>query len=208
VYGLSDRIPFTEDDAATGPLSPYAASKRAGELMAHAFHHIHGLPVAILRFFTVYGPRGRPDMAMASFSEAIRAGRPIRLHGEETERDFTFIDDIVDGVRGAVDWVRATRGFDTFNLGRSEPVRVRKLIELLSAELGSEAKVVMGELQPGESRRTAADVEKARRAFGYDPKVSLAEGVRRWVEWLDRSDEAAPLLARHERPEGKPRLPT
>jgi UDP-glucuronate 4-epimerase len=164
--------------------------------MAAAFHHIHGLPMALLRFFTVYGPRGRPDMAFARFTEALRLGGALRLHGETTERDFTYIDDIVDGVLGAADWVAQTRGFDTFNLGRSEPVRVRRLIELLSEALAERAQIELGSLQPGESLRTAADVEKARLSFGYAPKISLEEGVRRWVAWVDGSPEAPPHLRR------------
>ena len=194
VYGATEHIPFREDDSADLPLSPYAASKRGGELMAHAYHHLHGLPVAVLRFFTVYGPRGRPDMAFAKFTGAMQRGEPISLHGEQTERDFTFIDDIVDGVVGAIGWTRKTRGFDTFNLGRSEPVRVRRVIETLAKELGVEPKVVLGELQPGESPATAADVSKARAAFGYEPKVSLEEGVAAWVRWL-ATDEAPPDLS-------------
>ncbi len=195
VYGNSQAIPFREDDTAAQPLSPYAASKRSGELMAYALHQVHALPCAVLRFFTVYGPRGRPDMAFWTFTEALLAGREIRMHGETTERDFTFIDDIVDGVMGAIDWVRRTRGFDTFNLGRSEPVRVRRCIELLAAELGTTPKITLSELQPGESRVTFADVSKAGQRLGYAPRISLDEGVRRWVDWLRYSQEAPPALA-------------
>ena len=194
-YGDSRAIPFTEDDAAITPLSPYAASKRSGELMARALHEVHGLPIAILRFFTVYGPRGRPDMAFHTFSHALLAGHPIRLHGESTERDFTYIDDIVDGVMGAIRWVAESRTLDTFNLGRSEPIRVRRLVELLGAALGVEPNIVLGELQPGESRVTYADVSKAGRMLGYAPRVSLEEGVRRWVEWLRYSEEAPGALS-------------
>jgi UDP-glucuronate 4-epimerase len=195
-YGNSPRIPFCEDDPAVSPLSPYAASKRSGELMAHAFHHLHALPIAVLRFFTVYGPRGRPDMAFWTFTEALLRGQPIRLHGSDTERDFTYVDDIVDGVLGAVRWLGETRGHDTFNLGRSEPVRVRRLIELLGAALGRPPSIVEGELQAGESRTTFADVSRAAGALGYAPQVSLEEGVRRWVDWLSTSDEApGPLRA-------------
>lgn len=190
VYGGGATPPFREDDPAARPLSPYAASKRGSELMVHAYHHLHQLPVAVARFFTVYGPRGRPDMAMASFTRDLLRGRPIRLHGEETARDFTYVDDIVDGVMGALAWVRRTRGLDTFNLGRSEPVRVRRLIELLSAELGVSAQVTLGELGASEVPVTCADVSKAAAAFGYAPRVSLEEGVRRWVEWTRTSDEA------------------
>ena len=190
VYGRTAKVPFREDDHAGSPLSPYAASKRAGELMAAAFRQIHGLPVAILRFFTVYGPRGRPDMALHRFTEALRRGKPLPLYGETTERDFTYIDDIVDGVAGAMDWLVRTRGFDTFNLGRSEPVRVRRLIELLSKELGKKPEIVLGTLATSEALYTAANVDKAKSAFGYDPRVSLEEGVKRWVTWVDQSHEA------------------
>ncbi len=190
VYGNTKQIPFVEDDPAAEPLTPYAASKRSGELMAHAFHHVYGLPSAVLRFFTVYGPRGRPDMAFATFTRALRQGVSIRLHGEETKRDFTYIDDIVDGVLGATRWVLDGRGFGTFNLGRSEPVVVRRLIELLGDALGVVPNVELGQLQVGESEVTAADVSRAAAAFGYAPKVSLEEGVRRWVEWIDQSEEA------------------
>jgi UDP-glucuronate 4-epimerase len=196
VYGNTSSVPFREDDAAVEPLSPYAASKRAAELMVYAYHHLHQLPVAVLRFFTVYGPRGRPDMAFAKFTRALRQKEAIWLHGEETERDFTYIDDIVDGVVGAFDWVRETRGLGTFNLGRTQPVRVRRLIELMAKELGAEPIIRLGELQPGESRVTAADVTRARDAFGYEPKMSLEEGIRRWVQWVDESGEAPEELRR------------
>jgi len=189
VYGDSAKAPFREDDAAVTPLSPYAASKRAGELMAGVYNRLHGLPIAVLRFFTVYGPRGRPDMAVASFTRALRGGHTIRLHGEDTQRDFTYVDDIVSGVMGAVSWVRKERAFDVFNLGRSQPVHVRRLIELLAAALGIVPEITVAELEPGESRLTAADVSKAHAAFGYAPQVSLEQGIERWVRWLE-SDEA------------------
>lgn len=193
VYGKTKILPFREDDAANTPLSPYAASKRAGELMAYSFHEIHRLPVAILRFFTVYGPRGRPDMAFFKFTSALVEGRPIRLHGERTERDFTFVDDIAAGVLGALHWVTTTRGFDTFNLGRSEPIVVRRVIELLGSALGRIPNVVLGELEAGEAFRTAADVSRARNVFGYAPRVSIETGVERWVDWLRHSPEAPRL---------------
>lgn len=194
VYGASSQIPFRETQACTEPLSPYAATKRSAELMVYTYNHLFQQPAAVLRFFTVYGPRGRPDMAVYKFTQRILAGEPISLHGEDTKRDFTFVDDIVGGVLGSLEWVTRTRGYDTFNLGRSEPVRVRPLIELLSAQLGKPAKVVLGELQPGESPVTYASTERARSAFGYDPTVSLAQGVDRWMKWLEASPEAPPLL--------------
>ncbi len=196
VYGNSTEVPFDEAAVATLPLSPYAATKRASELMAYTYHYLHQLPVAVLRFFTVYGPRGRPDMAVAKFTESILSGAPIRLHGEATQRDFTFVDDIVDGVLGAARWVSASRGFGTFNLGRSQPVVVRRLIELLSAELGKEADVVLGQLEPSESLITAANTARAEAAFGYQPSVSLEEGVKRWVSWYRESEESPAAVTR------------
>jgi UDP-glucuronate 4-epimerase len=195
VYGDA-QPPFREADAAEVPLSPYAASKRASELMVRTYHHLHGLPAAILRFFTVYGPRGRPDMAFWGFTKALRYEEPLRLHGETTARDFTHIDDIVDGVVGAIEWVRSSRGCDTFNLGRSEPVRVRRLIEMLATALEVRPRIEMGHLQPGESHVTAADVSRARAAFGYAPTRSLAEGIAGWVRWVDESPEAPEVLRR------------
>jgi len=193
VYGNASP-PFREQDASEVPLSPYAASKRASELMVRTYHYLYGLDAAILRFFTVYGPRGRPDMAFWKFTKALRHGEPLRLHGETTARDFTYIDDIVDGVVGAIDWVRARRGCDTFNIGRSEPVRVRRLIEMLAEALEVEARIETGSLQPGESHVTAADVSKAAGAFGYSPQRGLAEGIASWVRWVDDSDEAPAIL--------------
>jgi UDP-glucuronate 4-epimerase len=194
VYGRTARVPFEESDPATFPLSPYAASKRAAELMVHTYHHLHQLPVAVLRFFTVYGPRGRPDMAPWLFTEALLRGRTICLHGADTQRDFTYVDDIVAGVVGAIRWLLRERSFDTFNLGCSEPVVVRRLIDLLAAELGRTPQVELGELGESESRVTAADVSRARAAFGYEPQVRLEEGVRRWVRWVRESPEAPPEL--------------
>jgi UDP-glucuronate 4-epimerase len=190
VYGKTPRIPFCEDDAADTPLSPYAASKRAGELMAHALHEIHRLPICVLRFFTVYGPRGRPDMAFYKFSNALLNSTPIRLHGEETERDFTYVDDIVSGIAQAMTWLKNCGGFGTFNLGRSEPIVVRRVIELLGNALGRRPIIELAQLEPGEAYRTAADVTRANVAFGYRPSVSIEEGVKRWVHWLQNSRES------------------
>ncbi len=189
VYGETASVPFTEEDPAIFPLSPYAASKRSAELMVQAYWHLHRQPTAILRFFTVYGPRGRPDMAFAGFTRRLLRDEAITLHGAATARDFTFVSDIVSGVTGAMDWVVRTRRCDTFNLGRSQPEPVTSLIELLGRALDIVPRVQVGELQPGESPRTAADVSRAARAFGYRPEVSLAQGVEAWVRWL-RGDEA------------------
>ena len=190
VYGNSSSIPFREDDPALDPLSPYAASKRSGELMARTFHTIHELPTAIVRFFTVYGPRGRPDMAVHKFTELIDTGKSIYLHGETTARDFTYVDDIVSGVMGALSWLDGGGKFDTFNLGRSNSVLARTLIDLLGETIGREPMVTVGKLQPGESKVTCADVSKAAGAFGYSPSVNLREGLSRWLNWYRTSAES------------------
>jgi UDP-glucuronate 4-epimerase len=194
VYGNSAAVPFREDDPAIDPLSPYAASKRSGELMARTFHTLHKLPTAIVRFFTVYGPRGRPDMAVHKFTELIDHGKPIRLHGESTARDFTYIDDIVSGIIGSLSWLDRGGAFDTFNLGNSDPVLARTLIEYLGKAIGREPDVILTHLQPGESSVTCADVSKAAAAFDYAPRVDLREGVARWLDWYRTSAES-PLAA-------------
>ena len=190
VYGNSAPVPFKEDDPALEPLSPYAASKRSGELMARTFHTLHQLPTAILRFFTVYGPRGRPDMAVHKFTELIDAGKAIHLHGEKTARDFTYVDDIVNGVTGSLAWLDRGGKFDTFNLGRSDPLLARTLIDQLGELIGREPEVILTHLQPGESAVTCADVSKAKDAFGYSPSVQLREGLHRWLEWYRKSPES------------------
>jgi len=195
VYGKTERLPFVEDDPANMPLSPYAASKRSGELMAYAFSEVYRLPVCVLRFFTVYGPRGRPDMGFFQFTRALLAGRPITLFGEDTARDFTYVDDIVAGVLGAARFLSGAGGFSTFNLGRSEPVVVRRVIELLASHLGVEPKIELGSLMPGEAVRTAANVDRAAKAFGYQPQISIEEGVRLWVDWISNSPEAPSLAS-------------
>lgn len=191
VYGNTAKPPFTEDDPAVDALNPYSASKRSGELMARAFHSLYAQPIAIVRFFTVYGPRGRPDMATHLFTDALREGRAINLHGEDTARDFTFIHDIVDGVMGAVRWLmNGPERFDTFNLGRAEPVPARRLIEELGRAMGVVPNIRVTELQPGEAKVTSADVSKAAQAFGYCPRVSLREGVAEWLKWYETSPES------------------
>lgn len=190
IYGGGAVAPFREDDARASPRSPYAATKRASELMALTYHHLHALPVAILRFFTVYGPRGRPDMAFWLFTHALRHGQPIRLRGQETARDFTFVEDIVSGILGAIAWVQAGRGAEVFNLGRSEPHRVVDVIDQLARQLGVEPQIQLTSLDASECAVTAADIGRAQAAFRYRPETSLAAGVQAWLDWVDHSEEA------------------
>jgi UDP-glucuronate 4-epimerase len=173
VYGASKRIPFEEDDPAIHPLAPYPATKRACELLTHVYHNLYGLRCASLRLFSVYGPRGRPDMTPYMFTEAICNGREITLFDEgRPKRDWTYVDDIVDGVLSALD-----AGFEceTINLGNSRPVVMR--------DLQRRAQIVTPPLPASEPPITYADISKARRLLGYDPTTSIEEGMRRFVQW-------------------------
>lgn len=194
VYGSGATAPFREDDPRAAPLSPYAVTKRASELMALTYHHLFGQPLAILRFFTVYGPRGRPDMAFWLFTRALRRGDPIRIRGADTARDFTYVGDVVEGVLGAARWVCAGRGAEVFNIGRSEPHRVLDVLQRLAARMHVEPRVELVALHPSECGVTAADVTRAAAAFGYRPRTSLDAGIDAWLGWVDHSDEAPAAL--------------
>ena len=189
VYGDLTPAPFREDAAAVDPISPYAATKRAGELLCRVYAHLHGFRVAALRFFTVYGPRQRPDLAIHRFTRSMAAGRPIQQFGDgSTERDYTYVDDIVHGVLGAVRWTEPEEaGFEIFNLGESQTVRLDRLIALISEELGVMPAVELLPMSPGDVMRTFADVSKARRVLGYRPQVPIEEGVKRFVAWYRQS---------------------
>ncbi|MGH9749202.1 MAG: GDP-mannose 4,6-dehydratase [Candidatus Polarisedimenticolia bacterium] len=181
VYGNSPRVPFSEKDEVERPVSPYAATKRAGELLCATYHHLYQLNVFALRFFTVYGPRQRPEMAIHRFTRLIDRGLPVPRFGDgSTRRDYTYITDIVNGVMRAIDRVQ---GFEIINLGGSQTTRLDQLIALLERNLGQKALIEEEPPQPGDVVATHADVEKARRLLGYEPKVGIEEGVRRFVEW-------------------------
>jgi UDP-glucuronate 4-epimerase len=182
VYGNNAKVPFAETDDVSEPISPYAATKRAGELLAHTFWHLYKLPVACLRFFTVYGPRQRPDLAIHKFARMIHFGKPLPVYGDgSTSRDYTYISDIVDGVLAAYD--RNDR-FRIYNLGGSDPVRLADLIAGLERAIGRKALINRHSAQPGDVERTFADVSRSRAELGYQPKVQLAEGLERFARWL------------------------
>ncbi len=182
VYGETDKIPFQEDDPTDRPLAAYPATKKAGELLAHTYHHLHSLSVAVLRFFNVYGPRGRPDMTPYLFTERILRGQPITLFAEgQTRRDWTYIDDTVRGVLAALD---TPLGYEIFNLGCSRPVVMRRFVELIEEYTGRRAIIETAPLPPSDPMTTYADVSKARRLLGYEPTVQLEEGMRRFVDWF------------------------
>lgn len=181
VYGNNKKIPFSEDDPVNEPISPYAATKRAGELYCYNYHHLYRIPVACLRFFTVYGPRQRPDLAIRKFTELIDRDQPIPLYGDgTTQRDYTFYADIVDGVVSAL---HKKVDFEIINLGNSTPIQLIRLIELIERELGKKASMKRLPEQPGDVHRTYADIGKAERFLQYRPKVSIEHGIRLFVDW-------------------------
>jgi UDP-glucuronate 4-epimerase len=181
VYGTNSKVPFSEEDPIAQPVSPYAATKRANELMAHVYHHLHGLAITCLRFFTVYGPRQRPEMAVYHFTERLAHGEAVPRFGDgSTARDYTYIDDIVDGTMAALD---AAAPFEIVNLGGSRTTTLQRLIELIAAALGTEPRIKELPPQPGDVPITYAEVSKAKRLWGWEPKVPIEEGIRRFVEW-------------------------
>jgi UDP-glucuronate 4-epimerase len=181
VYGINSKLPFSEDDPIDRPISPYATTKRAGELHVFSTHHIHGLPAVCLRFFTVYGPRQRPEMAIARFIRDLESGAPIPFYGDgSSRRDYTFIDDIADGVEASLE---ASFAFEIVNLGSAHPVTLTALVEALEAATGKSARLDRLPEQPGDVPATFASVEKAERLLDFRPRVSLAEGLRRSVAW-------------------------
>ncbi len=181
VYGNNEKVPFNESDNVDSPISPYAASKRAGELLCHTYHHLYGLNVTCLRFFTVYGARQRPDLAIHKFTRLIAAGQPIPVFGDGSMmRDHTYIDDIVAGVAAAVE---RCSGYRIYNLGHSEPISLSDLIAALERALGAEAVIERLPEQPGDVERTFADITLARRDLDYEPRTDLATGLARFVEW-------------------------
>jgi len=187
IYGNSPRIPFREDDPANAPISPYSASKKACEALCHTYHHLHGFDVYALRFFTVYGPRNRPDMAMYKFTRALCEGREIERYGDgSTERDYTYVDDIVDGVVRAVERVR---GCEIINIGGSRTSTLQNLLNVLQSATGRTARLVERPIPPGDVMRTHADVSKAERLLNFHPTVGLEEGVRRFLDWYRQESQ-------------------
>jgi UDP-glucuronate 4-epimerase len=182
VYGVNSKVPFSEDDPILNPISPYAATKIAGEMLCHVYSHLYGMRITSVRFFTVYGPRQRPDLAIHKFAKLMAAGRAIPVFGDGTAaRDYTYVDDIVDGLMAVSDgdW-----GWEIVNLGDSNPVQLSRLIELLEDSLGIEARRDVQAPQPGDVPITFADIGKARRLLGYEPRVPIEDGIRRFAAWF------------------------
>lgn len=185
VYGVNAKVPFNESDPIFSAISPYAASKLACEALGHVYHHIYGLDVVMLRFFTVYGPRQRPDLAIHKFARLILAGKPIPVFGDgSSSRDYTFIGDIIDGVLRAADRCKA---YHIYNLGESSPITLTDLIAEMEKALGRKAVIDRKPMQPGDVNRTYADVSRARAELGYAPSTDMPAGLSKFVAWLHES---------------------
>ena len=185
VYGVNSKVPFAESDPIFSAISPYAASKLACEALGHVYHHVYGLDVVMLRFFTVYGPRQRPDLAIHKFARLIRAGQPIPVFGDgSTARDYTYITDILDGVMACT---QKEFGYAIFNLGESQTVTLARLVELLESALGQKAVIHRLPPQPGDVPITCADIAKARADLGYHPQVKIEQGIPLFIDWLTRN---------------------
>ncbi len=185
VYGVNAKVPFAESDPICRAISPYAASKLACEALGHVYHHVYGMDVVALRFFTVYGPRQRPDLAIHKFARLISDGKPIPVFGDgSTARDYTHVSDTVDGVMACT---QKEFGFDIFNLGESQTVPLSYLIELLEKALGKKAIIDRQPVQPGDVPITCADISKAQAALGYRPRVKIEKGIPLFVEWFRQS---------------------
>jgi UDP-glucuronate 4-epimerase len=185
VYGANAKTPFSESDPVFSAVSPYAASKLACEALGHVWHHLYGMDVAVLRFFTVYGPRQRPDLVIYKFARLISEGRPIPVFGDgSAARDYTFITDTLDGIMACT---QREFGCEVFNLGESQTVTLQDLIALLEKSLGKKAIIDRQPLQPGDVPITFADISKARARLGYQPRVNIEQGITKFVDWFRQS---------------------
>ena len=187
VYGENQRVPFTEKDLDIQPISPYGATKRAGELLCYSYHHLYRMNIACLRIFTAYGPRQRPEMAIHKFTRLIDRGEKISMYGDgSSRRDYTYIDDLIDGILGIIDY---HKGFEIYNLGESQTTSLRELIRLIEEALGKKANIETMAFQPGDVSVTYANITKAKRMLKYHPKVKMKEGIQRFVEWYKRAKD-------------------
>ncbi|MCD4786364.1 MAG: GDP-mannose 4,6-dehydratase [Candidatus Eremiobacteraeota bacterium] len=190
VYGNNKKAPFSEDDPAENPISVYAATKKAGELMCHTYSNLYDISVICLRYFTVYGARQRPDLAIYRFTDLLSKGRPITVFGDgSSRRDYTYIDDIIDGTRKAVVRLENDRpAFEIYNLGESRTVELSYLIKLIEKELGKKANMVRKPGQPGDMAITYADISRAKEVLGYNPKTDIEDGIKLFVRWYKESE--------------------
>lgn len=182
VYGVNENVPWSEDDFVLKPISPYASAKVSGELLGHTYSHLYGIRFIALRFFTVIGPRQRPDLVIHKFTELIENGHPIPVFGDgSTRRDYTYVGDIVKGIRAAMDYDR--KSYNIFNLGNDKTITLKEVIETIERSLGKKANIEWALAQPGDVPQTWANISKARNELNYNPEVPFEEGVKRFIEW-------------------------
>ncbi len=182
VYGENEKIPFREDDNVDHPISPYAATKKAGELICYTYYHLYKIPIVCLRFFTVYGPRQRPEMAVHKFTRLIYEGKPVPVYGDgSSRRDYTYIDDIINGLNASIN---TELSYEVLNLGESKTIGLTELINIIEENLNKKAKIEWLPLQPGDVPITFADISKARKLLGYNPGVDIKEGIKRFTDWF------------------------
>ena len=188
VYGANSKVPFCESDPVEQPISPYAATKRAGELVCYTYHHLHGIPISCLRFFTVYGPRQRPDMAIHKFTRQIDAGHKISLFGDgKSRRDYTYIDDIIDGLTKCIN---KPLGFKIYNLGESHTIELLELLRLIESGLGKKADIEWLPNQPGDVPITFADITLAKEELEYEPVTLIEQGIPKFIEWYVKTKKS------------------
>lgn len=189
VYGNNEKVPFSESDFVDHPISPYAATKKAGELLCHTYHSLYGIDMACLRFFTVYGPRQRPDLAIHKFARLMKANKDLPFYGDgSTQRDYTYIDDIIDGVYKSLLWVTAEdKRFDVFNLGESQTITLVHMVRVLERVLEMKANLKRLPMQPGDVLRTNADITKAKEVLGYNPSTDFDQGMEKFAHWFCRT---------------------
>lgn len=186
VYGNNKKIPFSEQDPVDHPISPYAASKKSAELICHNYYHLYNIKIFVLRFFTVYGPRQRPDLAIHKFFKLIKKNKPIPIFGNgETYRDYTYIDDIINGVLKSIEKVK---GYEIINLGESKPIKLKKLIKLIEKTVGRTVEKQYLEKQPGDVNKTYADIQKAKKLLNYNPCTHMEEGLKQFYDWFKNND--------------------
>lgn len=195
VYGINSKVPFSEKDKIQQPISPYAATKAAGELLCHTYSHLYDIRTICLRFFTVYGARQRPDLAIHKFARRILDDKPIQVFGDgTTRRDYTYISDIIQGVRAAMDYAETRH--EVFNLGESRTVELNYLIELLEKNLEKNARIERLPMQPGDVPQTYADITKARELLNYHPQTQIEEGIAKFAEWIKSSNQPSVVSSR------------
>lgn len=190
VYGNNEKIPFSENDNVDKPISPYAATKKCTEILGHVYHHLYGIDMIFLRFFTVFGPRQRPDLAIHKFTKLISENKEIPFYGDgSTARDYTFIDDIIDGVVKSIDFVEKNENvYETINLGENQVINLNEMLSVIETELGKSANKKYLPMQPGDVQKTNADIEKAQNLIGYSPKTNYQNGIKIFVEWFLRNN--------------------